>query len=67
ESNNRSFRNTMSSTPLDVLVETSESGKNVGYDQFFNKVIIESSEDLSGDWIKLDTYEVLDEYNMAKF
>jgi MiaB-like tRNA modifying enzyme len=67
ESNNRVFREKMSSIPLDVLVESSETGRNIGYDQFFNKVIIESSEDLSGDWVKLDTYEVFDEYNMAKF
>jgi hypothetical protein len=57
----------MSSIPLDVLVESSDAGRNIGYDQFYNKVMIESSEDLNGDWIKLDTYEVHDEYNMAKF
>jgi tRNA A37 methylthiotransferase MiaB len=67
ESNNRAFRETMNSVPLEVLVESSEAGKNIGYDQFYNKVIIESSEDLSGDWITLDTYEVHDECNMAKF
>ncbi len=67
ESNNRAFREKMSSAALEVLVESSEAGKNIGYDQFYNKVIIQSSEDLSGDWITLDTYEVHDECNMAKF
>lgn len=67
ESNNRAFRLKMRATPLDVLVESSDAGRNVGYDQFYNKVIIQSSEDLSGDWITLDTYEVDDECNMAKF
>ncbi len=67
DSNNRIFRDKMSSIPLDVLVESSDAGRNIGYDQFYNKVMIESSEDLNGDWIKLDTYEVHDEYNMAKF
>ena len=67
ESNNRAFRQKMASTPLEVLVESAEGNDYMGYDQFYNKVIIQSSEDLSGDWITLENYEVHDEYNMAKF
>jgi tRNA A37 methylthiotransferase MiaB len=67
ESNNRAFRQKMASTPLEVLVESAEETGYMGYDQFYNKVIIQSSEDISGDWITLENYEVHDEYNMAKF
>ena len=66
-SNNHAFRAKMASTPLDVLVESSDGKHYIGYDQFFNKVLIESDEDISGDWITLENYEVDDEYNMAKF
>jgi MiaB-like tRNA modifying enzyme len=64
--NNRSFRERMDGA-LNVLVESGENGKYTGYDQYFNKAVIESDEDISGDWITLEHYEVHDEYNMAKF
>lgn len=67
QSNNRLFREKMRNTPLDVLVESMEGKHFSGYDQFFNKVLIESEEDLIGNWITLEDYEVDDEYNMAKF
>jgi len=65
--NNHAFREKMVSIPLDVLVESGDGKQYSGYDQFYNKVIIESNEDISGDWITLEHYEVHDEYNMAKF
>jgi len=65
--NNHAFREKMVSIPLDVLVESGDGKQYSGYDQFFNKVIIESNEDISGDWITLEHYEVYDEYNMAQF
>lgn len=51
ESNNFAFRQAMGNTPLEVLVESSEGHRYIGYDQFYNKVVIESAEDISGDWI----------------
>lgn len=65
--NNHTFREKMVSIPLEVLVESGDGKHYSGYDQFFNKMIIESNEDISGDWITLEHYEVHDEYNMAKF
>jgi threonylcarbamoyladenosine tRNA methylthiotransferase MtaB len=65
--NNFRFREKMDATPLEVLVESGEEGSYTGFDQFYNKMVIESSEDISGEWITLDKYEVNDEYNMAKF
>jgi threonylcarbamoyladenosine tRNA methylthiotransferase MtaB len=67
ESNNKAFRQKMGHIPLEVLVESGEGTQYIGYDQFYNKVVIESLEDISGDWITLQKYEVHDEYNMAKF
>jgi len=66
ESNNLHFRKNVK-VPLDVLVESGDNGIYSGLDQFFNKIVIESSEDLSGNWITIDNYEVKDEYNTAQF
>lgn len=52
---------------LDVLIEQEKDGMYIGLDQFFNKVEVESSADLVGDWIQLQTYEVKAENNVAKF
>lgn len=67
DSNNRRFREKMQNIPLEVLVESFDGEYYTGYDQFFNKIIIRSNEDITGDWITLEHYEVYDEYNMAKF
>lgn len=65
EANNLAFRHQMS-VPLEVLVESESNGIYSGYDQFYNKVEIESDEDLSGNWVTLEHYEVHNEHNMAK-
>ncbi|ADR33675.1 MiaB-like tRNA modifying enzyme [Sulfuricurvum kujiense DSM 16994] len=67
ESNNYTFRKAMKAVPLEVLIESGEDNRYIGYDQFYNKVVIESNEDISGDWMTLEDYEVHNEYNMAKF
>ncbi len=66
KSKNYAFRRS-NTTPLDVLIESSKGDLFMGYDQFFNKVFVKSSEDLLGNWINIDTYEVEEEYNYAKF
>lgn len=65
EANNLAFRQQVS-VPLEVLVESESNGIYSGYDQFYNKVDIESDEDLSGNWVTLEHYEVHNEHNMAK-
>ncbi|MCK9374447.1 MAG: tRNA (N(6)-L-threonylcarbamoyladenosine(37)-C(2))-methylthiotransferase MtaB [Sulfuricurvum sp.] len=65
-SNNLEFRRNIT-TPLEVLIESESDGSYIGYDQFYNKAVIQSNEDLSGNWITLEHYEVYNEYNMAKF
>ncbi len=51
---------------LEVLVETGKNGVYTGLDQFFNKIEIKSSEDIQGDWVFIDDYEVGEEQNVAK-
>lgn len=66
-SNNCRFREKMKNVPLEILVESVDGDQYTGYDQFFNKILIQSNEDITGDWITLENYEVYDEYNLAKF
>lgn len=65
ELNNLHFRQNVK-VPLDILVESGDNGIYSGLDQFFNKIVIESSEDLSGNWITIDNYEVKNEHNSAQ-
>lgn len=67
EANNYAFRQKIKDFPLEVLVESGEQNRYIGYDQFYNKMVIESDEDISGDWITLEKYEVKHEHNVAKF
>lgn len=66
DSANLAFRKQVK-VPLDVLVESEKNGIYSGFDQFYNKVLITSDEDLNGNWITLENYEVADEYNVAKY
>lgn len=66
ELNNRTFRHNVK-VPLEVLIESGSDGVYSGLDQFFNKIIVKSDEDLSGNWIILEKYEVQDEHNVAQF
>ncbi|MCB4780715.1 MAG: radical SAM protein, partial [Sulfurovum sp.] len=43
---------------LEVLLENSNEDIFYGFDQYFNKVEVQSSEDLSSNWILLDNVEV---------
>ncbi|MFA6789274.1 MAG: tRNA (N(6)-L-threonylcarbamoyladenosine(37)-C(2))-methylthiotransferase MtaB [Arcobacteraceae bacterium] len=52
---------------LDVLIEQEKEGKYLGLDQFFNKIEVQSSADLVGDWITIKEYEIKGENNVAKF
>lgn len=50
---------------LEVLIESKKEGLYHGLDQHFNKIVIESKEDLLGNWIELQTYERTKEHNYA--
>ncbi|MFT5662323.1 MAG: threonylcarbamoyladenosine tRNA methylthiotransferase MtaB [Sulfurimonas sp.] len=51
---------------LEVLVESEKDGLYHGYDQHFNKIIIESDEDLNGNWLTVKNYEVREDCNYAQ-
>lgn len=64
-SKNLAFRNAFSGE-LDVLIENEKDGVYHGLDQHFNKIIVESNEDLVGNWIRVSDYEVKGDCNYAK-
>jgi len=51
---------------LEILIESNKDSLYVGYDQHFNKIMIESNEDLIGNWINVKKYEIGEEYNYAR-
>lgn len=67
EAKNRAFRQKKHATPLEVLVEEEKKGLFSGYDQFFNKVLIHSQKELLKEWVKIKTYAVQKEANVAHF
>jgi len=50
---------------LEVLLENGKEGIYQGFDQYFNKVSVASQEDLSANWVMLDSVEVTHEGNKA--
>jgi len=65
DANNLAFRQ-QHHTELDVLVESrTEEGLYQGYDQYFNKILIESGLDLEGNWIRIESATVGTEHNHA--
>ncbi len=63
---NFEFRKTFKGS-LEVLIESQKDGLYYGHDQHFNKILIESDDDLVGDWISVSNYEVRGDSNYAKF
>jgi tRNA A37 methylthiotransferase MiaB len=51
---------------LNVLVESFKGGLYHGLDQYFNKIVIESDEDLLGNWVQVTNYEVREDTNYAR-
>ena len=63
---NYSFRKN-NNLPLDVLIESQrEDGLYQGFDQFFNKLLLKSDEDMLGNWISVNKYEIKRENNYAE-
>ena len=51
---------------LEVLLENGKDGRFTGFDQYFNKVEVESQDDLSSNWVLLNDVEVDSNGNKAK-
>ena len=55
------------SNNLEVLLEKGQKGIYNGYDQFFNRIEVKSSEDLSGNWVSITNATVQGEKNVALY
>jgi len=64
---NIAFRQAHRHVALDVLVEESKEGLFIGYDQFFNKVTLQSKRDILKEWVSIASYDILGECNHANF
>ncbi|HIP29555.1 MAG TPA: tRNA (N(6)-L-threonylcarbamoyladenosine(37)-C(2))-methylthiotransferase MtaB [Sulfurospirillum arcachonense] len=53
--------------PLEILVEEKKDGIYTGYDQFYNKISIQSERDILKEWVTIENYDVKKEGNYAKF
>jgi MiaB-like tRNA modifying enzyme len=62
--NNYNFR-MENKVPLVVHVENYKKGCYEGYDQFYNKMLIKSGQNIKGGWITFEEYEIKD-VNYAK-
>jgi MiaB-like tRNA modifying enzyme len=63
---NYSFRKA-NQTDLEILLESGKDGLFRGFDQYFNKIEVQSIEDLSSNWILVDNIEVKPDINVANF
>ncbi len=62
--NNFHFR-AQNKKPLLVLVEEKKEGYQVGYDQYYNKLFIQSDLDLQKEWVVIEEYEAREDANFA--
>ncbi len=62
---NLTFRKARADKPLYVLLEKKIGEHYYGIDEFFNKIIIESSLELP-QWLEISTYQVQEDMNYAK-
>ncbi len=65
ENKNKIFREQQNI--VDVLIESQKDNIYIGYDQFFNKMEVQSDIDLIGNWIEINDYKVKDNVNVSEF
>jgi MiaB-like tRNA modifying enzyme len=65
-SKNLDFRREHDSN-LEVLIEGKRDGLYYGYDQYYNRIEIESGDELSGNWVSIDRVRVQGDRNVAIF
>jgi threonylcarbamoyladenosine tRNA methylthiotransferase MtaB len=63
---NHNFRKMYEKTPLEVLIEEKKEEYYVGYDQFYNKIHVQSTKDILKNWIMLEEYEIKEDGNYAQ-
>ena len=62
--NNFNFRKKQQN--LKILIEEYKNGYYQGFDEFFNKTLIKSENDITHNWINLEDYEVKEDFNMGE-
>lgn len=62
--NNLAFRKKQGK--LEVLLEQKIADDFIGYDQFYNKIKIQTEKNILKNWIEVENYERLDKENFAK-
>ncbi len=55
------------STDLTILIENSVDGKYRGYDEYYNHIIVESSEDITHNWVLIERAQIEKSGNNAKY
>ncbi len=65
--NNIKFRQNNAHKSLEVLVEKN-CGDDIyeGWDQYYNKIKIKSSKNISKEWINITNYDIMQEFNYAQ-
>ncbi len=53
--------------PLEVLIEEGKDGHYSGYDQYYNKVVVQTSREILKEWVRVENYDIRMEANYAKF
>ena len=64
---NMEFRKKHKNIPLQILVEERKDNLFYGYDQYFNKVAVESNENIEKEWITVANYEIKEDLNYVRF
>lgn len=65
ENKNYNFRKNIN-IPLKVLVEKKKNGFHGGFDQFYNKIIIDCDKNIEKEWIEIVNFEPMKDANYAK-
>ncbi|MBF7042948.1 tRNA (N(6)-L-threonylcarbamoyladenosine(37)-C(2))-methylthiotransferase MtaB [Campylobacter volucris] len=66
EKNNFEFRKKQKQK-LEILVESKKGEFYEGYDQFFNKIKIQTKQDIAKQWLEIEKYDIEYEYNFVSF
>lgn len=66
EKNNFEFRKKQKQK-LEILVESKKGEFYEGYDQFFNKIKIQTKQDIAKQWLEIEKYDIKHEYNFVSF
>ncbi|MBF7059476.1 tRNA (N(6)-L-threonylcarbamoyladenosine(37)-C(2))-methylthiotransferase MtaB [Campylobacter volucris] len=66
EKNNFEFRKKQKQK-LEILVESKKGEFYEGYDQFFNKIKIQTKQDIAKQWLEIEKYDIKYEYNFVSF